>query len=129
MQPWSVVKTWSCLNPPSDIIRQPCVQQQYNLFKQQLQQQNIDVNDYMAQQLFSQRNQKLAFLPNKFPYWVEPGVHHWVLWVNTPVYRVTVKDVEVLLTKVLRGHPFVFFQNLPENRTVLQLEHYHVFFK
>jgi hypothetical protein len=70
---------------------------------------------------------KTAVTPNKYPYWTEPGVHHWLLWSETPM---TAATVQKRLARDLPPHTeYTWFINPEHLRSVPGILHVHVFWR
>ena len=75
------------------------------------------------------------FIPNDYPYFVEDGVIHYVLWLrpntNIAIDTKSIRKVinQYILTKFNRPFDFCFFRNCKEIKSVSEVEHYHVFIK
>lgn len=67
-------------------------------------------------------------LPNDFPYSVEPGVEHILIWSQTPLKESYV--VEILEERYGSSKwEWVYFVNPPETQSVRRLPHVHVFMR
>ena len=73
------------------------------------------------------------FVPNNFPYFVENGISHFVLWIR-PGYNVESEDVNIrraigsyVITRFSRPLDFCYFRNSMQHKSVPEMEHYHVF--
>lgn len=70
----------------------------------------------------------VIILPNDFPYSVEEGISHILLWSQIPLSRDYIEDI--LESKY--GHKeyeWVYFVNPPEIQSVRKLPHVHVFMR
>eukprot|EP00055_Hartaetosiga_balthica_P018429 m.134259 g.134259 ORF g.134259 m.134259 type:complete len:427 (+) comp9539_c0_seq1:108-1388(+) len=74
----------------------------------------------------AQRN-RYVFRPNSFPYHVEDGIFHYVLWAENGV--LSKEAIEHELSVQIPGHPYLYFVNPPERQTIPRLKHCHVFWK
>ena len=75
------------------------------------------------------------FVPNNFPYFVENGISHFVLWIR-PGYDVDSEDVNIrrtigtyVVSRFSRPLDFCYFRNSSEHKSVPEMEHYHVFIR
>merc|ERR1711994_557709 len=64
---------------------------------------------------------------NSFPYFVEPSIEHYVLWIK-PEETLTDDDAVVILQKKFPEKQFVCFKNDPVVRSVPGVEHESSFF-
>lgn len=70
----------------------------------------------------------VIILPNDFPYSVAPGIHHILLWSQTPLTRDYIEEI----LESNYGHQmyeWVYFVNPPEIQSVRKLPHVHVFMR
>ncbi|KAG0220587.1 hypothetical protein BGX31_010827 [Mortierella sp. GBA43] len=70
---------------------------------------------------------EIALKKNEFPYSVQPGIEHWLIWSQYPL---TDEDwIQKYLEERLPGRDFLFFINPPELRSVPSIHHVQVFTK
>ena len=75
------------------------------------------------------------FIPNDYPYFLEDGVMHYVLWlrpdVNIAIDTKSIRKVinQYILSKFNKPFDFYFFKNHKEIKSISEVEHYHVFIK
>ena len=71
---------------------------------------------------------------NDFPYHFEPGLIHYVVWLNpkhfnmdsdTPESRMS-KKVKQYVSRFFKDKNYVYFRNEPTYRTISYIPHYHV---
>lgn len=70
----------------------------------------------------------VIILPNDFPYSVEEGISHILLWSQIPLSRDYIEDI----LESNYGHEqyeWVYFVNPPEIQSVRKLPHVHVFMR
>jgi hypothetical protein len=72
-------------------------------------------------------NRVSVFRPNDFPYHVEPGIFHDVLWSNHPLDSDTVQELVNVKMNQLCRTKFIYFENPDQLKTVPGLFHVHVF--
>ena len=75
------------------------------------------------------------FVPNNFPYFVENGINHFIFWIR-PDYECNHDPDSIrryismyVISRFQRPLEFCFFRNSMENKSVPEIEHYHVFIK
>ncbi|KAI7872056.1 hypothetical protein BDF14DRAFT_1755823 [Spinellus fusiger] len=73
-------------------------------------------------------HQHVIVLANEFPYSVEPGIQHILLWSQAPLKTVHVQN---LLEEQFKSTvwDWVYFVNPPETQSVRGLPHVHVFMR
>lgn len=95
-------------------------------------------NDFIAS-LFDERlvsrDIPFRFVPNNFPYFVENGIVHYVFWIR-PGYQIDHERESLrhtigrhVMSRFRRPLDFYYFRNSDENKSVTEIEHYHVFVK
>ena len=70
---------------------------------------------------------------NDFPYDLERGISHWVLWLNPDIYKTEVEVYALgrinLILKTLLDQPFLFYVNPVSKQSVKEIPHYHVYLR
>ena len=75
------------------------------------------------------------FVPNNFPYFVEDGILHFVFWIRPHYdgdlsYSVIRPQIgKFVLSRFMKPLEFYYFKNSNENKSIQEIEHYHVFVK
>ena len=75
-----------------------------------------------------------VLVPCPFPYDLEEGIAHWVLWINDD-YEYMPWMIDVIIKelchdfKIRPGIDMVCYQNFKHNMTIPQIQHYQVFFR
>jgi hypothetical protein len=102
------------------LLRTKEVQAAYDVHKSQIK----NMHDYIHERyLFGGRFFNLVL--NKFPLNLEPGIMHYVLWVNKGV----VMNPEWHARQEFPFNDIVIFENKEEFKSVPSVKHYHVFVK
>lgn len=67
-------------------------------------------------------------LPNDFPYSVDPGITHVLIWSKVPLSK---EHVETLLDETYGANVYEwsFFVNPPETQSIPSMPHVHVFMR
>ena len=124
---WEYLKQFNILNPPQQQIgRDPKVEESYQKHLTNLKQKQIKVHDYIYRNIFTQ-NQSLVFSPNTFPYNLEHGVQHWLLWLK-PECQLEIDDISDKIEKRF-GNDCVYFKNATKYQSIKSITHYHIFFR
>lgn len=71
--------------------------------------QNVNINGYMITY-------------NHFPYNINDNLSHFIIWSNLEI-----NQIETILNNSFTG--FIFFKNIPQNKSIVEIEHYHIFVK
>ena len=93
-------------------------------------------NEFIAS-LFDERlvspDIPFRFVPNNFPYFVENGIIHYVFWIR-PGYQIDHERKSLrktigrhVMSRFHRPLDFYYFRNSDENKSIAEIEHYHVF--
>ncbi|KAG0180777.1 hypothetical protein DFQ28_002622 [Apophysomyces sp. BC1034] len=69
----------------------------------------------------------VILLPNDFPYAVEPGISHLLMWSQTALHKDYVE--EILLSRYGKDYEWVFWVNPVEIQSVRRLPHVHIFLR
>ena len=91
----------------------------------------VESRQQMKDRLFG-NGEKFVLLPNDFPYHLEDGVKHYVLWINPnttlPVKR-ALFVIDELLINLGYENPCkrVFFKNSQSIKSIRDIDHIHVF--
>ncbi|KAG0209649.1 hypothetical protein BGX28_010165 [Mortierella sp. GBA30] len=70
---------------------------------------------------------EIVLKKNEFPYSVQPGIEHWLIWSRHPLTDEV--WIRRFLQERLPGRDYLFFTNPPELRTVPSIFHVQVFTK
>lgn len=121
------------LNAPTGVIdRKPEVQLSYENHKKYLNENNIDISDYIMDTVFANDDLfKIKVCP--FPYDMSDS-DHYLIWFNPKinVYSVweDIEYVEQIVNKWFTGvkeNHYIFFKNNADNRSIDGVPHYHLF--
>jgi hypothetical protein len=69
---------------------------------------------------------KILFLRNKYPYNIEKGIKHYVLFSLKPLNK---NEIINILSKLLVNYEFIFFINDKKKQSIKNLWHCQVFIK
>lgn len=105
----------------------------YNKFKQNI----SDINEYLFNTLFkkniSNENSDIIFKENDYPYKLPKNIKHYLIWIR-PDKKYSWREVNDFLKKCIRNHnlninDYILFRNNVVNKSIEQIEHYHVLLK
>lgn len=108
----------------------------YNILRKE---QGIQLSNYVFKLLFT-HDQWIPFRLVKcnFPYQLSPGIEHWNLWLNPmmPYHHYQIIDYDQIIDLYLNYYQplkkykeYIYFENIPANRSVNSVRHMHVFFR
>jgi hypothetical protein len=108
------------------LTRHPDVLEAYQDFKMRLAAQGLTLEDHVrATVMAGARGPVLA--PNAFPYWVAPGIQHWVLWSGRgPLSTREIREA-IAVQRPAGVTRAQWFENPPAAKTVPGIWHVHVF--
>jgi hypothetical protein len=120
---WNYLSQFNEKNPPQETLyRKKEIQDKYETFRDSL---DIPIADYLHSTLFSDQNYRDYNLRlNDFPYNMEETISHYILWINPTSKSLPVKSI--IQSKFKN---FIYFMNVPKNRSVMEIPHYHIFTK
>jgi hypothetical protein len=107
-----------------DIKRSKEMEKKYEEYKKQ-----VNVTNHIFQNVLQNKPFQLA--KNKFPYDVQDGIEHYVLWIHPEMklsYKTIYEILKIYETK-LGFKDFIFYENEPRKKSVLEIPHVQVFFK
>ena len=80
---WDFLKQFNFDKPPRIILgRSSIVNDRYNRHKRELKELGISIEDYINTKYFKEFNARFYLDKNKFPYYYESNIDHYVIWVN-----------------------------------------------
>lgn len=113
------------LNPPNSIQlkREKKIQKEYDKY-----QENPLNNIIFAKTLFY-NNDIFMFIKNRFPYNIENNISHYILFINPKLKKkFTDKNINIIIKRLFVPYrSFIVFENYPQNRSIKNITHYHVF--
>ena len=98
-----------------DLIRKDNIQKSYELYKSNNSLKNFKMN-------IKKNIKKNGYIitENDFPYNLNNNVKHYIIWTNNDIFK-----IKKILNK--RFNNYIFFRNLIENKSIKDIEHYHIF--
>ena len=89
------------------------------------------ISEYLMNKYFSSGN-KIVFGKNDYPYFTEPNVYHFLLWIH-PSMKVKECMVSQLIDshmpETLNAKEYIYFENLGNNKSIPDIRHFHVFIR
>jgi hypothetical protein len=112
------------------LTRHPDVLAAYQDFKLQLAAQGKRLEDNILEKVINHADGPVL-VPNEFPYWIAPGIEHWVLWSPPSVGPLSAAAVRAAITeqRPAGAKAGTWFENPPAAKTVPGIWHVHVFFR
>ena len=124
------LENWNYDNPLPITTRTQNVNEKYDLFKKEIKDKNIKIEDYILDNYLN--NKKYCLEPNTFPYNVPKTMSHYVFWVH-PNYKNKITTLEInniIKNKMnkLGFNEYFCFENNIACKSVLGILHFQVFF-
>jgi hypothetical protein len=120
---WNEIKKFH-LTPPKHIIpRKKSVQALYRIREKDI----SNEEKLLCTRLFP-NNEPYNICLNEFPYHLEDGIEHLVLWLNPTIYNED-SDVDDIFKSEIKNRESVYFKNIKEIRSIKGIPHYHIFVK
>ena len=125
---WNYLSQFNEKNPPQETLyRKKEVQDNYETFRGSL---DITIADYLHSTLFGdQESLEYNLRLNDFPYNTEDNITHYILWINPKSDKKNTLPVKSIIKLKLKVKNVVYFMNVPKNRSVMEIPHYHIFAK
>lgn len=124
---WTELQQYNFESPPSiQFKRKSNIEVDYQKHLTILKRQEINVSDYIKSKAFP-NNEKYTFLKNNFPYDIEDGIEHWLLWLN-PDFKISDLDIKKIVEEKM-GTNSVYFCNIKANQSIPSIRHCHIFSK
>ena len=84
---------------------------------------NHNILEYIINNVVDNFRQPVVLVENDFPYNLEEGAKHMVLWSNKAMVR---GEIEAFLDSSLKGKRYIWFRNTEANMSVPNIHHYQV---
>tara|TARA_B100000035_G_C20758620_1_gene447283 strand:+ start:115 stop:516 length:402 start_codon:yes stop_codon:yes gene_type:complete len=131
MLSWNVVKKFTVESPPTYALgRLPEVEERYTRHRNQIKSSKYynSIADYILKDVLGSNEYK--FTENEFPYKVEDGIKHYLLWVSKEAHgKYNIESLIKSRVEIKSCKEFTFYRNLKNNASVFEIEHYHIFAK
>ena len=121
--------TWTTIkHKRHTLTRHPDVITAYQDFKSQLAARGLTLEDHVRATVLAEgRTGGPVLAPNAFPYWVAPGIQHWVLWSASGPLSVREIREAIAVQRPAGVTEALWFENLPAAKTIPGIWHVHVF--
>ena len=129
---WSEIKLFDGKKPSNkQFIREEKIQEEYDSIRSNYENKMIDYDEIVRQEIFGDSSTSFVFQPCKYPYKLEDSIEHYILWLN-PIYEWendADEFVSAILGEIMEGVSYGWFENEKEDRSVISIRHFHVFFR
>ena len=129
MLSWNVVKGFTVQSPPTYALgRLPEVEERYTRHRDHINSSSFysSIADYIVKDVIG--DNESVFVENEFPYKVEKGIKHYLLWISKSAQGKY--DIESLIKsrpEIVSSREFTYYRNFKNNASIFEVEHYHVF--
>ena len=127
---WKYLSQFNETKPPQEtLFRTKEIHDKYESFRESL---TVPVAEYLQMTLFGNQDScDYNYRLNDFPYNTEETITHYILWINPKSYQKTSREVKSIIRgKVkVKNMNVIYFMNVPKNRSVMDIPHYHIFTK
>lgn len=139
---WEDISKFSFKNPPKNNLgRELAIEEKYKEYKLDLKNKGLSNYQNIMLLYFSGKGNKFSLQLNNFPYNLDKGIKHYVLWINPNCEnefklhsKWNLSLIEDIICKELyRGNKMkfklgcIYFQNLEKFRSIQSINHFQVF--
>jgi Protein of unknown function (DUF3605) len=112
------------VHTPNTQLRSPECAVAYFNYKQVLKQVYVSIEACILDTEFAKfPGQKTILTLNKFPYWIEEGLNHYVVW---SLVQLPLSQAEEFAYNKLHTNDFVIWENKKQNKSIKGIQHFHV---
>jgi hypothetical protein len=117
------------LRPPTanTFARKPNDQLKYDQHRYTLKQNQVPIEEYINKKYLKSRF-KWAITDNNFPYDVEPGVKHKILWISN-LASLDSGKIHNIIDRYAKNNQsdYVYFENKNNSKSIPEVRHFHLF--
>jgi hypothetical protein len=130
---WDLLNSFNQQSPPKyNLGRKDAVQEKYDKHREWMKSAKVNVKSYINKK-FNLPEKGIVIIENEFPYHCANGIKHYVVWIHDS-HRYTMVSLESYIQQKLKTDDdtcvnYVFYQNIPQNSSIANVDHYHVFAK
>lgn len=119
---WNDVKYFNINNPPLNNFKRKCHdEKKYTEYLDFLKKKSITPHDNIIKNIIG--DNKYVVVKNTFPYDLNKGIEHWLLWVN-PKDKLNISEIDTIIKNKFKT--CVYFSNIEKNKSVKTIEHYQI---
>ena len=131
MLSWDVVKDFTVESPPTYALgRLPEVEERYTRHRNHINESSFykSIADYIIKDVIG--DNEYVFVENEFPYKVETGIKHYLLWISKEAQgKYNVESLIKSRSEIVSSSEFTYYRNFKNNASIFEVEHYHIFAK
>jgi hypothetical protein len=125
MLSWSKLRKWNGKIVSELAPRKPEVERKYADFKVELAERGISLETHIRDNILC--GKPYVFAQNQFPYDVEAGVVHLVMWIDQNVGQISLEEAQKIAAENYHECEIVVYINSTTNQSVPSVLHYQVF--
>jgi len=138
---WEEIKSFHKNPPRYRLHRNQKMKEKYDKHIKNIKDRNIDLNNYISDKYFNKddknNNPDWVFVVNSFPYNLEKGIKHYLIWLNPDKVNPdklnsdieNIVDIDKIIIDNIGNTEYYYFENLCCNKSVNKVKHFQVFFK
>lgn len=127
---WETVKQFH-LNPPTvQLPREDSVVERYKE-NMSIIKKTHTIPEYLMIKYFSS-GKKVVLTSNDYPYYTTPNIVHYLLWIHPSIHINSGSISELISDNIplsLDYKEYIYFENHGNNKSILDIRHYHVFIR
>ena len=120
---WNDIVQYHLNGPPRYVFtRHPDIQTKYLQHKKI----NSPLMPHIVEKYL--QNKKWVIVDNEFPYYMDDGIHHKILWISPQITK-NKQQIDKIIrsyTKMYHYDQYIYFENPTETRTIHGITHYHI---
>jgi hypothetical protein len=128
---WDTVKNFTIDSPPTYALgRHAEVEERYTRHRDQINSSPFysSIADYILKDVL--KDNEFVFTENEFPYKVEEGITHYLLWVSKKASgKFNIDSLIKSQKQIMDCKEFTYYRNYKNNASIYEIEHYHIFAK
>jgi hypothetical protein len=118
---------WNDLkNKNIKLYRKPEIQKRYDIFTKKIIKKHNNYYEYIIKEIL--QNRKIHITLNKFPYYLDKSISHWIIWDLVDCNMITYKK---MVNKIFnpKYYDIIYRINKKEHQSIPEIKHCHLFIK
>ena len=108
--------------------RKPHIEEAYHIKTEYIRNVMKQTPEKYIRERVCKNRQGITFCRNSYPYWVEDGINHYLIWyLSNSGETITAWRAKNFLKDYKKE--FVIFSNQAKNKSVKEIQHFHIFTK
>lgn len=108
------------------LYRKPEIEKRYHLFTKKIIKKYNNYYEYVIKEIL--QNRKIHITLNKFPYYLDKSISHWIIWDLIDCNMITYKK---MVNKIFnpKYYDIIYRINKKEHQSIPEIKHCHLFIK